>query len=73
MIRGVIDLAFREATGWVVVDYKTDLRTESELPELVEHYSGQVHRYAQVWSDLTGEPVVERGLYFTRFNRYVEI
>jgi ATP-dependent helicase/nuclease subunit A len=66
LVRGVVDLAFRESTGWVIVDWKTDAaRTPAELAERARRYAPQVRLYAEIWSRITGEPVAERGLYFT--------
>jgi len=71
LVRGVIDLAFREAAGWVIVDWKTDAsRTEAELDGLVRRYAPQVRLYADIWTRITGEAVVETGLFFTVKNRY---
>jgi len=72
ILRGVIDLVFREDGGWVVVDYKSDSRSKKEIPQLVEHYRGQVQTYADFWQEATGEPVVEKGLYFTHPGVYME-
>src|SRR5262249_4418766 len=46
LLRGVIDLAFRESEGWVIVDYKTDQSNDKSLAALVEHYTPQVASYA---------------------------
>lgn len=57
-LEGVIDLAFREAAGWVIVDYKTaadDRAFALRLP----YYRRQVELYAEAWRRLTGEPVVD--------------
>jgi ATP-dependent helicase/nuclease subunit A len=71
LVRGVIDLAFREAAGWVVVDWKTDAsRTLDDLADLVRRYRPQVRLYANIWTRITGEAVAETGLYFTAHNRY---
>ncbi len=70
IVRGVIDLVFREPAGWVIVDYKTDDREGQAVEHLVEHYGGQVRLYAEAWTGITGEPVVETGLYFVRTGRY---
>ncbi len=73
VLRGVIDLAFREGGSWVIVDYKTDKRPEDRLPELVAHYRGQLASYADFWQATVGAPVLEKGLYFTHANRYVRV
>jgi ATP-dependent exoDNAse (exonuclease V) beta subunit len=71
LVRGVVDLAFREGTGWVIVDWKTDAaRTEAEIAERVRHHGPQVRLYAEIWERVTGEPVAETGLFFTAANRY---
>ena len=71
--RGVIDLAFWENGGWVIVDYKTDRTELRPIPELVNRYSPQVKSYADTWQSITGEAVHEVGLYFTRSNRYERV
>ncbi|MFT5526624.1 MAG: ATP-dependent helicase/nuclease subunit A [Pirellulaceae bacterium] len=70
LVRGVIDLVFKEEDGWVIVDYKTDDVTESNVDEFVSYYGRQLHAYANYWSETLGQPVKERGLFFTRLNRY---
>jgi ATP-dependent exoDNAse (exonuclease V) beta subunit len=68
--RGVIDLVFWEKDGWVIVDYKTDQVKARSIPERAKHYSPQVKSYAYTWQTITGEPVHEVGLFFTRVNHY---
>ena len=70
IVRGVIDLVFREGDGWVVVDYKTLDRPGASLDDLVEHYAPQVRAYAEAWARLTGEPVREAGLLFVNSGAY---
>jgi ATP-dependent helicase/nuclease subunit A len=70
LLRGVIDLAFHEPEGWVIVDYKTDARPMSHVPALVAHYRGQVELYAKAWHEMTGKSVAEKGLYFTHVDVY---
>ncbi len=70
VVRGVIDLAFREDAGWVLVDYKTDRVAASELAGLVEHYRPQLEQYARCWNTATGDAVVETGLYLVNLDRY---
>ena len=70
LVRGVVDLAFREAAGWFIVDWKTDaVETEAELAARVRRYAPQVRLYAEIWTRITGEPVAGRGLFFTAANR----
>ncbi len=71
VLRGVIDLAFQEPEGWVVVDYKTDRRPVDQLQELVERYRDQVLLYASAWSEMTKQAVHEAGIYFTQSGTYI--
>jgi ATP-dependent helicase/nuclease subunit A len=73
VLRGIIDLAFREPQGWVIVDYKSDRVSAGRVHELVELYSPQVASYADSWAEITGEPVHEVGLYFTHISEYVPV
>ena len=65
VLEGVVDLAFREDGGWVIVDFKTDVGTDPDFPRRHAAYRRQVELYADVWAELTGEPVRERVLFFT--------
>ena len=65
IMEGVIDLAFREEGGWVIVDYKTDVGTDPGFPDRRRAYRRQVELYAAAWESMTGEPVVERVLLYT--------
>ncbi len=69
-LRGVIDLAFLEPDGWVIVDYKSERVDQQELPALVEHYRPQLEAYARVWQEATGQAVAELGIYFTHSGDY---
>ena len=71
IIRGVIDLVFKEGGGWVIVDYKTDHGAQENIEAYTQHYTPQLQAYAQAWEYCTGEKVVETGLYFTSKNLYV--
>ncbi|MCD8349042.1 MAG: UvrD-helicase domain-containing protein [Planctomycetaceae bacterium] len=65
--RGVIDLVFKEADGWVVVDYKTDsLPHALPINEAAARHADQVRQYRAAWEQLTGEPVKEALVYFIR-------
>ncbi|MGH7480919.1 MAG: 3'-5' exonuclease, partial [Longimicrobiales bacterium] len=61
---GVIDLAFRGPDGWVIVDYKTDA-TRADAERRTRHRR-QVELYAESWTRMTGEPVVERVIFYVR-------
>jgi ATP-dependent exoDNAse (exonuclease V) beta subunit len=50
VVDGVIDLAFPEADGWVVVDFKTDRELERDL----DAYRRQVALYARAVAAATG-------------------
>jgi ATP-dependent exoDNAse (exonuclease V) beta subunit len=63
ILHGVIDLAFRTADGWELVDYKTD---QVDLATLVDLYDEQVRQYATHWAAITGSPVAYAGLYSVR-------
>jgi len=60
--------------GWVIVDYKTDYirpqLLDDDLADLTKIYAPQIRLYARFWSQTTGEPVKEAGLYFTSIDRW---
>ncbi|MSR35124.1 MAG: hypothetical protein EXR95_00575 [Gemmatimonadetes bacterium] len=64
-LEGVVDLAFREPDGWVLVDYKTDRGDDPAFAERRLSYRAQIARYAEAWGRLTQEPVKERLIFWT--------
>lgn len=52
-VRGVIDLAFRVAGGWKIVDYQSESAGAVSAVEAGAHH----------WEQLAGEKVVERGVW----------
>jgi len=65
ILSGTIDLIFKEADGWVVVDYKTDRpKNKKDYPELAEVYQKQIAIYSQVWQEITEEQVKQSSIYF---------
>ena len=65
LVNGMIDLVYRSADGWVIVDYKTDqVNDEETLQHLICQYTPQLHLYAQAWQELTGETVARAELFF---------
>ncbi len=65
IIEGVIDLAFQDADGWTLVDWKSDREARAVEPERLAKYRAQVDLYAACWSRITGAPVAHRVLFFT--------
>jgi ATP-dependent helicase/nuclease subunit A len=73
VLRGVIDLVFRESAGWVIVDYKSERVDASEIPALVTYYKPQIDAYVDVWKRIVKQPVIERGLFFTHTGTHVTL
>ena len=81
LVRGVIDLAFRAAEGWTLVDFKTDQIASADADEagkdrldaLTERYAPQVRAYASYWSRHAGEDIHRAGLWFTDANRWASV
>ncbi len=69
LLEGVIDLVFRDESGWVIADYKTDSGDDPHFGARVAQYRRQVDLYARCWERLTGESVCERILVFTAQGR----
>jgi ATP-dependent helicase/nuclease subunit A len=63
VVDGRIDLVFREADGWVLVDYKSDAAGDRVPADLLRSYQGQLILYAAAWRRATGEPVTETALH----------
>ncbi len=71
---GVIDLVFREAAGWVVVDYKSDrLAPGADAAAAAARHAGQLAAYARAWRRISGGEVAETGIFFLRSGEYVVI
>ena len=51
LAEGVIDLAYRSANGWVVVDFKTDA-----VVPTIGAYAEQLRLYVEALQRATGEP-----------------
>lgn len=73
LVKGVIDFAFEEEDGWVIVDFKTDQLDEGKLQQFVHFYAPQVQAYALAWSETFGYRVKEAGLYFISLQKHVTI
>jgi ATP-dependent helicase/nuclease subunit A len=64
LLNGVIDLAFEEVDGWVIIDFKTDAFEPQHQQEFIDYYTPQVQAYANVWGHTFKRKVKEKGLYF---------
>jgi ATP-dependent helicase/nuclease subunit A len=64
LLHGVIDLAFRTAPGWTLIDYKTDQLGEG-VDQLAARYAPQIRAYADHWSAQLNIPT-RAGLHFIR-------
>jgi ATP-dependent helicase/nuclease subunit A len=64
LLHGVIDLAFKTAEGWALIDYKTD-QLGAGIDQLVARYAPQIRAYADHWSGQLGAPT-RAGLHFIR-------
>lgn len=67
LLQGVIDCAFMEDDGWVLVDYKTDRFEDEE--SFKKRYAMQLEWYARALERITGKPVREMWLYAIRTHR----
>ena len=63
MVKGIIDLAFWEQNGFVLVDYKTDATNNMQL--LADRYRMQLHLYRLALEGITGENVRQCCLFST--------
>lgn len=68
-VEGFVDLAFEEADGWVILDYKTDsVRTDQRA--LLDRYSPQVRAYRDALRAV-GVAVTHAGLWLTETGEVV--
>ena len=71
VIQGMLDAAFWEEDGWVLLDYKTGGRGKSD-GELQALYQGQLDYYALAIERLWQGPVKQRYLVLLDLERYIE-
>jgi ATP-dependent helicase/nuclease subunit A len=64
LLHGVIDLAFKTADGWTLIDYKTD-QLGPGIEALAARYAPQIRAYADHWSAQLGT-ATRAGLHFIR-------
>lgn len=71
MMKGIIDLAFSENEGFVLVDYKTDKVLSEE--ELIAKYRLQLYIYSLALRQITGKEIKECLIYSTHFGREIKV
>ena len=64
LLHGVIDLAYRTADGWTLIDYKTD-QLGAGVEALASRYAAQIRAYTTHWSAQLGV-TTRAGLHFIR-------
>jgi ATP-dependent helicase/nuclease subunit A len=72
VLQGVIDAAFWEGGGWVLLDYKTGGAGQTEQ-QLKEAYATQLHYYSRALQDIWQEPVKEAWLCFVDLQKNIRI
>lgn len=72
VLRGVIDLAFKETAAWAIVDSASDRITTGPVKDLVEVCTPHVVMYADAWGTMMAEPVMQAGLHLTHPRRMWE-
>jgi ATP-dependent helicase/nuclease subunit A len=73
VVHGQIDLWFEEGGELVVVDYKTDRVSASEVAQRASEYSAQVRLYGLALERLVGRAPDRAYLHFLRPNRVVDV
>ncbi|MBR3391700.1 MAG: helicase-exonuclease AddAB subunit AddA [Firmicutes bacterium] len=72
LIQGVIDAAFWDEDGWVLLDYKTGGRGKND-EQLVAQYGEQLSCYRQAIETLWGSPVKESWLCMLDLGRNIRL
>ena len=72
LIQGVIDAAFWDEDGWVLLDYKTGGRGKSD-EQLAAQYGEQLSCYRQAIETLWGGPVKESWLCMLDLGRNIRL
>ncbi|MGI5824549.1 MAG: helicase-exonuclease AddAB subunit AddA [Bacillota bacterium] len=71
--QGVIDLCYKTAAGWVLLDYKSGFSRELSDEAVQKKYGSQLALYEMALEKILGENVVKKYIYYTSDNRLVEM
>ncbi|MBR5442697.1 MAG: UvrD-helicase domain-containing protein, partial [Clostridia bacterium] len=71
VVQGKADCAFLENGKLVLIDYKSDNVTDSEVFKV--RYKPQIDIYSRALTECTGYPVTERYLYSFKLNSFIEV
>ncbi|MBT8401966.1 MAG: UvrD-helicase domain-containing protein [Rhodothermia bacterium] len=72
--RGTIDLVYRSASGWAIVDFKSHRAdTDEKVETLKRRYERQLASYRTAWEIITGEEVHSASLWLTGSGESVTI
>ncbi len=72
LVQGVLDAAFWENDGWILIDYKSGGRHKNDQ-QLIEQYRRQIHLYRLAIERLWRQPVKEAYLYMLDDGRIIPI
>jgi len=70
VLHGVVDCAFEEDGGLVIVDYKTE-RIKGSLAKMAEEYRPQMDLYQYALEKIFGQKVKERIIYFFEADTHI--
>lgn len=73
LLQGVVDCAVIENDGIIILDFKTDYITASNLADKIAQYKSQVITYANALSRIFEKPVTASYIYFFSSEQLIEI
>lgn len=73
LLQGIIDCAFYENGGWVLLDYKTNRMPAGGLSQLADLYQVQIDVYRYALEQITGAPVHQAWLCLVHIGKNMEM
>ena len=71
--QSIIDMIIETPDDLIIVDFKTDRVTESQIPERAKLYTKQLNLYAKAASQILNKNVAQAYLYLTTSEKAVRI